>query len=339
MACNDPLRGFVIWINGQREIKVTGRNIDHLELYDDGVYRQVDNGLISPYCKKYVSEYIDIPCGRCMGCRLDYSKMWADRMMLELQYHDNAYFLTLTYNDDNLPEGEYIDDEGVINKSHSLIKRDLQLFIKRLRKSQKNKLMYYACGEYGDKSARPHYHAIIYSLDIPDLMFYKKGKKGYNYYTSEYLNSVWQLGYVIVGQVSYDTCAYTARYITKKQYGKGKEKYERLGIEPEFATMSLRPAIGLAYYQDNMERIASLDSVSIPTAEGGRQIRPSKYYYSKLEQYDKEMYLKLKEKNETYLKNKKKIVNEMSDLEYYDILEVQENTLKARTKVLRKETI
>ena len=111
------------------------------------------------------SEYISIPCGKCIGCRLDYSRTWADRCMLESQYHKNNWFLTLTYDNDHLPE------QRPGSPVHSLQKRDMQLFMKRLRKRFPNdKIRFFGCGEYGSKSCRPHYHLLLFGVPFEDLV-------------------------------------------------------------------------------------------------------------------------------------------------------------------------
>lgn len=157
------------------------------------------------------------PCGQCMACRLNYGKLWSIRMMEELKKHDKACFATLTYDEEHVPE------DGQLSK------RELQLFWKRLRKERS--VRYFCCGEHGDRFGRPHYHAIIYGFS-PD--------------EEDLVQSHWPLGHVKLGNVTEDSCAYVAKYMTKKLNGKALE--EKLAAEPdyqnEFVLMSRRPGIG-----------------------------------------------------------------------------------------------
>lgn len=130
-------------------------------------------------------EVIQLPCGQCIGCRIDRSRQWANRCMLELQYHDSAYFVTLTYDDFHIPKAYYPDPEtGEVHTSYTLCKRDFQLWMKRLRKKfSDDKIRFFACGEYGGQTKRPHYHAIVFGLHLNDLVKYKTVKEGDSYYT------------------------------------------------------------------------------------------------------------------------------------------------------------
>ena len=105
--------------------------------------------------------------------------------MLELQYHDSAYFVTLTYDDFHIPKAYYPDPEtGEVHTSYTLCKRDFQLWMKRLRKKfSDDKIRFFACGEYGGQTKRPHYHAIVFGLHLNDLVKYKTVKEGDSYYT------------------------------------------------------------------------------------------------------------------------------------------------------------
>lgn len=168
---------------------------------------------------------VQIPCGQCIGCRLQRSLDWAVRCMHERQMHEVSSFVTLTYNDANLPS------DGSLNH------RDFQLFMKRLREQSDFKFKFYMCGEYGDVTNRPHYHALLFGCDFSDRTFYKRTKSGDRLDTSEFLERVWRLGFCTVGDVTFESCAYVARYITKKVTGdKAADHY--MGREPEYTNMS-----------------------------------------------------------------------------------------------------
>lgn len=238
-----------------------------------------------------------IPCGQCLSCRIQKSREWANRLMLELQYHESAYFLTLTYNNEHGRPAT--DAYGEVQDWLTLKKKDYQDFMKRLRKATGQKLRFYACGEYGTETFRPHYHAIIFGLTLDDLVFYKKSELGFSYYTSEFLNRVWSekvayfengekkyryenLGYVIVGEVNWETCAYTARYVSKKITGEKSKFYEEFGLEAPFSLMSRKPGIAAQYFEEHKEEIYEKEYINISTPKGGRKFRPPRYYDKKI---------------------------------------------------------
>lgn len=253
------------------------------------------------------SDLISFPCGKCTGCRLDYSRQWADRLMLELQYHDSAYFVTLTYNDEHVPRRVYKvdDDTGEAYESLTLDKRDVQLFMKRLRKAfPDDKIRFFLAGEYGPKTFRPHYHAIIFGLHLNDLVPMRKDSRtGFTYYSSPSLERVWSqlvdrkiekgsiispytyssMGYVTVCNVTWETCAYTARYVTKKLTGPLAKVYTDFDMTPPFSLMSRKPGIARQYYEDHPEFVDQ-KNIHIPTQSGGRSIRPPKYFEKLLEE-------------------------------------------------------
>ena len=237
MACYHPLKGYEVGLTKNNKTKY------HITSYETDMYN-LDGSKM---------EYIEIPCGKCIGCRLAYSRMWADRCLAEATLHESSYFVTLTYNDDNLPDS--INPEtGEIGQYKTLVKRDMQLFMKRLRKNYKydNKIRFFLAGEYGSQTARPHYHALLFGLKLDDMQLYKKTPMGFNLYTSEFLNKVWEYkGYVIVAEVTWETCAYTARYIMKKQNGEGVIWFEENGIQQEFTLMSRKPGIAKEFYEQN----------------------------------------------------------------------------------------
>lgn len=231
--------------------------------------------------------YIPIPCGKCIGCRLDYSRTWADRCMCEASYYKDNIFLTLTYDDNHLPKCR----KG--SNIHSLVKKDLQKFMKDLRshltyeynkthdKSEIDydppKVRFYACGEYGDpsKSFRPHYHLILFGYAPEDMSFFKR-KNGFDYYTSDTIAKIWNKGFHLFSDVSWDTCAYVARYVVKKHKGQDSDIYKKLNYEPEFTLMSRRPGIGKKFYEDHNDIV--VNPVYLSTKDGHKTVRSNRYY-------------------------------------------------------------
>lgn len=219
---------------------------------------------------------MEIPCNNCMGCKLERSRQWAVRMMHEAKFHPANSFLTLTYNDEACPA------------DYSLNLRHLQLFFKRLRKALPQKIRFYACGEYGDLGGRPHYHAIVFNYDPPDKKLHTV-INGNPHYSSEALCSLWGNGFATSADVTHQSCAYVARYVTKKiktadTYG--ADRYYRVSpidgqfhaVRPEFAVMSRRPGIGAAYveqYKSDFYPSGFVVVDGVPQA-------PPRYYVSKL---------------------------------------------------------
>lgn len=189
---------------------------------------------------------IKIPCGRCAGCRLEHSRQWAVRCMHEKRMHTASCFVTLTYDDKHLP----------INRS--LVKRDLQLFMKRLRKLYPAGIRFFACGEYGEKTIRPHYHLLLLNSDFADKRLVKTGPE-YNLYASATVSKLWPMGNHALGDVNFYSAAYVARYCMKKITGKNAAAHYN-GREPEFIVMSRRPGIGTSYVQKYSSELYTHDN-------------------------------------------------------------------------------
>lgn len=256
-------------------------------------------------------EAILIPCGKCIGCRLDYSRQWADRMMLELYTTGKGMFVTLTYDDEHLGNNQ-------------LDKRDSQLWMKRLREYfADQRIRFYCAGEYGSVSGRRHLHAILFGIgleDIKDKRLYKRTKLGFNLYTSDIMSRLWQYkGYVIISDVSWETCAYVARYVTKKLGSMDAYKIEKRA--PEFSLMSRKPGIGAEYLIKHPE---CLDMISIPisTAQGGIDIRIPKYYIKQLEKTDPLKAAEIREKRKKYANDQALLKLSKTDLDFQEYLDM-----------------
>lgn len=287
-----------------------------------------------------------IPCGQCLGCRLDYSRQWADRCMLELQYHDSSYFVTLTYDEAHVPVEYYADKAtGEAFPSLTLRKRDFQLFMKRLRKRfSDDHIRFFMAGEYGSETFRPHYHAILFGLHLNDLRPYKRSPQGYHYYNSDSLQSCWldhdgnPIGFVVVGEVTWDTCAYTARYIMKKQKGAASRVYSDFALEPEFTLMSRKPGIARQYYDDHPD-IYETQKINISTSKGGRQMRPPRYFDKLFDLEHPEEMAKIKAQRKDVASALQSLKLEQTSLSEHDFLEVQERSKEARIKSLRRNLV
>lgn len=201
----------------------------------------------------FICEYAQIPCGKCIGCRMDYSRSWADRMTYHvLGKETSSYFLTLTYDDDSLDDLDHSENYDL----YALRFDDMTDFIKKLRnKFRDAQIDYYYSGEYGDQQFRPHFHMIGYNFFIPDLEFWKLNDNGDPIYTSEILHGLWKKGIVAVSNYSWRGAAYTASYVEKKRDGRLQIEYEAVGLTPEKSRMSRRPGIAHDYYVEHFEDI------------------------------------------------------------------------------------
>ena len=209
---------------------------------------------------------MQVPCGQCMACRLNYGREWSLRICHEMLYHKKSCFLTLTYDDEHLPD------------NNSLDKDDIQRFFKRLRKNTDEPLRYFCSGEYGDTFGRPHYHYIIFGLSCDDDVFLGKhfSKKAGGYYCKM---KEWPYGHCFVGEVTPDSAAYVARYQLKKVKGKQSKKYyEEKGIIPEFALMSRNPGIGACFVDEHRNFLREKYGVNFK----GTLMKQPRYYENRI---------------------------------------------------------
>lgn len=223
-----------------------------------------------------------LPCGQCIGCRLARSLHWAVRCMHEKQMHVESSFVTLTYGDEYLPTGG------------TLVKRDVQLFMKRLRDKigYSRKLRFFMCGEYGERTRRPHYHFLFLNFDFKDKKFYKQTERGERLYSSELLRSVWPVGHNVIGDVTLESSAYVARYICDKITGEKAEAHYA-GRLPEFTNMSRRPGIASDWYKKY--GVHSHESGDFVVLEGKRIAVP-RFYDNRFEVLDSAKLVTLKKR-------------------------------------------
>ncbi|AZL82939.1 replication initiator protein [Apis mellifera associated microvirus 61] len=186
---------------------------------------------------------LKLPCGKCPECCKDYYTSWATRGSRELALWDSTVFITLTYSDEHLPP------------DNSLNKKDVQDFIKRVKKrfksTKENPIRQIYCGEYGEKTKRPHYHAILFNCDFADKKPHYMSPQGHQVYTSQTLNNLWKNGFAEFGYAQPGSIAYLFKYVLKKKSRKEKEQpliIERDGVTyevaHEFIEASRNPGIG-----------------------------------------------------------------------------------------------
>lgn len=212
------------------------------------------------------SQNLSIPCGRCIGCKSARASEWAVRVMHEARDHTASLFATLTYDDQHVPP------DG------SLVPRDLTLFLKKLRAAAAagsahivgSRLRYIACGEYGERTFRPHYHAILFGLDFDDAVTATAKLR-----QSPTLTALWGKGTVNYGQVSPASAAYVAGY-TVKSVGQTYCNADGVVLQSPFLRCSTRPGIGASY----ANRFASDFRSGVCIVDG--EPRPIPRYYKKL---------------------------------------------------------
>jgi len=270
--------GFSPWCSGSQEERVPSADARRvpalMPCYTPlKAYRAPGGGIAFDSKRGYQDRPLNLPCGQCIGCRWERSRQWALRCVHESQLHRKNAFITLTYDQEHLPEDLGLDV------------RDWQKFAKRLRK-RKGRFRFFHCGEYGSENLRPHYHALLFGMDFDDRYPVEK-KNGKTIYSSNELESVWGLGNVTVGDVSYESAAYVARYVIKKVTGDlAEEHYRRIDgetgevwkVRPEYTTMSRRPGIGARWLEKFKGDVFPSDEV----VHGGRKFRPPRFYDSKL---------------------------------------------------------
>ena len=232
-----------------------------------------------------VDRPINVPCGRCTNCKLERSRQWALRCVNEAQLYNNNCFITLTYSDKYLPS------------DYSVSVREMQLFMKRLRKRYDHKIKVLYCGEYGETTLRPHYHGILFNHDFDDRVLHSINN-GVQLDVSETLTKIWNKGHTTVGDATFESAGYVARYCTKKITGEGAEAhYTRIHpitgkvvkVQPEFLKGS---SIGKEWFKKYSSDVYPSDFM----ITRGHKCRPPKYYDKLLEKQNPEMAAQIRSK-------------------------------------------
>jgi hypothetical protein len=273
---------------------------------------------------------IQLPCGKCIGCRLEQSRQKAVRCMHESKMHDENSFITLTYSDQNLPP------------NNSLVKKDVQDFLKRLRDHLKyhhegKKIRYFMCGEYGENFGRPHYHIILFGHDWEDKKYKFTSNSKSRVYTSETLDKLWGKGITSTGNVTFESAAYVARYVMKKVTGKpaiehygeiiekdtGEIKPKKL---PEYNAMSLKPGIGATWFNKYKKDVYPSDQVIIRN----KPTKPPRYYDKLFNRIDPLEFERIQ--HNRYIQAKEKFEDNTIER-----LQVKEKVTEAKLKQLQRK--
>lgn len=268
-------------------------------------------------------DIIKVPCGKCIGCRLDRANEWSERIMLEASNYSDNCFLTLTYSNENLPPEIIEESSGLIY--NPLVKRDLQLFIKRLRKKYNyKKIRFFAVGEFGSVSNRPHYHVILFNHKFEDLkpLFFNNQTREWCY-TSESLSSLWKKGLSSIGTLTKASAGYVARYSVKNQFFDKKE----------FLLMSRNPGIGKDFFEKFKRDIYLTDKIYYNFSNKKKMTKPFRYFDKLLENQNLELFNEIKENRKlrsAHIENNKlvynntefaEVVNNKNDSKNHKILE------------------
>lgn len=307
------------------------------------------------YLQQKYRKITPVPCGQCIGCKLDYSRDKATQMMIEKTYCYNqgteedpkwgaypdgtCWFLTETYSDENLKTNVTVDTEtGEKLEGISLCLEDTQKYMKRIRKKYPEmKIKYVMAGEYGSKTMRPHYHHIIFGLPLDTTKLKKVGMNQLNQPTwiSEELNEIWGMGHVEIGRVDWRSCAYVARYTLKKATSlKDETWYQAQGIKPEFICWS--NGIGKKYFENEAEEIFKTDTVIVPN-HMNRELKPPKSFDVLLKETDKELYEKVKIKRTLNAEYNERGLRTQTELTPEERRCMQDEILKSKMKDMRTE--
>lgn len=215
-------------------------------------------------------EWTMVPCGKCLGCRTDQARQWAVRIMHEGVTNPPAFFLTLTYDDVSIPA------HGSLDPTHP------QKWLKRLRRKTGSRVSYYLCGEYGETTSRPHYHAVVCGTPFLDRELHTT-RSGVPVWTSELLTSTWGHGLCEITPIAFQAAMYVAGYVGKKVARRfEEEEYERVDpetgeiirLEREYGRMSLRPALGRTFIERYWRDVYPRDFVVVD----GWPMKPPRYY-------------------------------------------------------------
>lgn len=263
-----------------------------------------------------------LPCGQCVGCRLERSRQWAVRCMHEASLYDDNCFITLTYSPEHLPE------------DCSLHYRDFQLFLKRLRKAWPNdRIRFYMCGEYGEENHRPHFHACLFGFNFPDRVPFRQ-LGGSKLWRSDQLEKLWGKGHCSIGEVTFESAAYVARYVMKKVTGDLQELHYRQTDEdgvitghrtPEFNHMSLKPGIGAKW----LDKFSSDVYPDGQVVVRGHKSNPPKYYDRRFAKADPLSYEQLQ-----YMRHLEALTR--SSDQTPERLAVREQVASARIRALKR---
>lgn len=274
-----------------------------------------------PFLARSCLQQYLIPCGKCIGCRLDNCRQWTFRGLCELDEHSISAFITLTVDDEHM---------SIVFPNGRLQYRPFQLWLKRLRKMiAPLQIRYMMCGEYGTHTCRPHYHCIVFGWFPPDYVYFGSPTGKYNVYISDSLKSLWPYGFHTVSVANEQTIKYLVGYVLKKV----DCDYPR--DAPPFLHVSTRPALGLSFFQKYYHEIYSHDGdLQFPNNFvycGDVRQRVPRYFDKKFNELHNVDYVSL-------LKYRASLLSSKTPLEKCD-LQREEDWLKSVTKASHSQRV
>ena len=291
--------------------------------------------------------YTTIPCGNCIGCRLDYSREWANRGYLEAKCWEQNWFVTLTYDEDHITiPDEVISDAGITYTQEedwigTLVPEELTAFMKSLRQIMKREhkqdnIRFMACGEYGSDGERPHYHVILFNCNLPIETFYNSRIiNNETYWQNTIIERAWKKGISNISEANWNNIAYTARYITKKINGKmSDELYKEKGQEKEFFRVSRMPGIGQIYYDQHKDEIYKRDEIIIKNRQGIISSKPPAYFDKLYEAEYPENFKRIRENRRKRMRNENLLKDTTYSYGRLDNLEVEARSKEEKTQKL-----
>lgn len=294
-----------------------------------------------------------IPCGKCMECRISKSKEWANRCVKEAKEYENNTMITLTYDDEHLPRSQGINPEtGEVYESSTLVHKDVADFMKRLRKRYGAGIKYFMCGEYGsDKeytdhygntrkgTERPHYHIILFNMEFEDMKFYKWSFCEWSpniknaLYKSKILDKLWGKGHADINEVNYETCAYVARYTTKKYKGSYSDEYYKLkGQRPPYIVAS--QGIAKACFERNKEKFWNDEPVWAVSKKGLTRVK-SRYFDKLMEKECEDRFEELKRERKAKSNKMWDNILDKTDIPKYEYIENSDSKAEMKYRFLK----
>lgn len=246
-------------------------------------YRSQGGQIVFDSKKGWSDRPLELACGQCIGCRQERARQWAIRAVHESEMHKENCFVTLTYS--KVPR-HAADCSGCRGVFGSLCVRDWQLFAKALR-NRVGPFRFLMCGEYGERSGRAHFHACIFGHNFRMDGRAVSRKSGHPLWTSDVVVSAWKRGHVSIGQLTYESAEYVARYVMKKLTGERSKEYG--GKKPPFINASRNPGLGATWFDKYVDDVYPGDEVRYFE----RRFRPPRFYDGKLSE---ELLLSLKAK-------------------------------------------
>lgn len=298
----------------------------------------------------YHAKLTPVGCGYCMECRLHKSRQWANRLVMEGMTYDNmdsCFFVTLTY------ESPPISETG----AYTLDKLDVKRFMNSLRKHYNRQdiscIRFFEVGEYGSLRKRPHYHLILFNIPLDDLTYFFSNKFGDSLYRSSILEHYWGLGHAVVGEFSWTTGAYVARYNVKKLYGKDAYVYKELGLFPEYLNTSRMPGIGRMFYEKHKDTIYELcdydeendiylfrDQIVLPSVDGAKNVvKPPRYFDDLFKMDDPRAYELLSKARQHFGELNSELRHQIFQMSDRDFFETQADILSRSRKGMYRDFI